>query len=141
MLLSLHAFYYRQPPVGEPPSLTIPGDKLEGTDEALTAPSSPLMASTITSLSKFWRILNPIIKMFVPGKHRSPLSQRLTLAFAEEIFQELLSWADENLLEVTNGGTLDKPHQFLVMQYVPEMRICLQLVYLQFSAASGSTRQ
>lgn len=138
---SLHAFYYRQLPVGVPPSMTIPGDKAQDTDEPLTDPSSPFVASTTTSLCKFWRILNPIIKLFVPEEHQSPLSQRLTLAIAEDTFQKLLSWADENLLKGTKDGNLDQPHHVLVMQYVSTLRTRLkitQLTLIQHLVSYGS---
>lgn len=72
------------------------------------------MVSTITSLCKFWRILHPVVRRYVPEGDKP--SQGLTLATAEEVLQELLSWADGNLTECNEGGNLNQPHHELVMQ-------------------------
>lgn len=74
------------------------------------------MVPTITSLCKFWRILQPIVKRYVPDGDQAPQSQGLTLAIAEEVLQKLLSWADENLTECNESGNLNQPHYVLVMQ-------------------------
>ena len=74
------------------------------------------MVSTITSLSKFWRILNPVIKLLVPEGDQPPQHQELTLATAEELLQKLLSWADGSLTECHESGNLNQPHHVLVMQ-------------------------
>ena len=97
-----------------PPELPIPGDGHGDVSEALTGPSSPFMVPTITSLCKFWRILYPIVKSYVAEGDQP--SRGLTLATAEEILQELLSWADGNLTECNEGGNLNQPHHVLVMQ-------------------------
>ena len=72
------------------------------------------MVSTITSLCKFWRILHPVVTRYVPESGKS--SQGITLATAEDVLQELLSWADDNLTECNEGGNLNQPHHVLVMQ-------------------------
>jgi hypothetical protein len=72
------------------------------------------MVSTITSLFKFWRILHPIVRHYVPEGYQQ--SQRLTLATAEDVLQKLLSWADDNLRECNEAGNLNQPHHVLVMQ-------------------------
>jgi hypothetical protein len=113
---SLHAFHYRQPPFGDPPLLPIPGEGVGDVSEALTDPASPFMVTTITSLSKFWRILHPVIKRLVSEGDRLPQHQELNLATAEEILQKLLSWADANLTECHESGNLNQPHHVLVMQ-------------------------
>jgi hypothetical protein len=72
------------------------------------------MVSTITSLCKYWQILHPIVKRYVPAGDQ--LSQGLTLATAEDFLQELLLWADANLTECNENGDLNQPHHVLVMQ-------------------------
>ena len=74
------------------------------------------MVTTFTSLCKFWRILHPIVKRYVPEGNQHPKSQELTLATAEEVLQQLLSWADSNLTECNDSGNLNQPHHVLVMQ-------------------------
>lgn len=74
------------------------------------------MVSTIPSLCKFWRILQPIVKLLVPNGDQFPGNRKLTLSAAEEVFKELLSWADDNLMEYSEDGNLNKPHYVLVMQ-------------------------
>lgn len=74
------------------------------------------MVPTIPSLCKFWRILQPIVKLLVPDGDQFPANRKITLSVAEEIFKELLSWADDNLMEYSEDGNLNKPHHVLVMQ-------------------------
>lgn len=40
----------------------------------------------------------------------------MSIALAEHTFQNLLSWADDSLPNVTESGTLGQPHHVLVMQ-------------------------
>jgi hypothetical protein len=82
----------------------------------LADPPSPFMAPTITSLCKFWRILRPVVKIWVPDADQHPRSRKLTLSTAEEVFHKLLSWADENLKDCNEDGNLNQPHHVLVMQ-------------------------
>jgi hypothetical protein len=72
------------------------------------------MVLTITSSFKFWRILYPIVKRYVPEGDQP--SQGLTLAAAEDVLQQLLLWADGNLTECNYSGNLNQPHHVLVMQ-------------------------
>ena len=74
------------------------------------------MVPTIASLCRFWRILHPIIEIWMPDEHHYPLAQRFTLATAEETFQKLLVWADENLIETPNTEVACRPHHVLVIQ-------------------------
>jgi hypothetical protein len=98
--------------------LPIPGNGSGDVNEALTDPASSSMVSTITSLSKFWCILNPVIKLLVPEGDQLPQHKELTLDTAEDILQKLLSWADGNLTECHESGNLNQPHHVLVMQCV-----------------------
>jgi hypothetical protein len=72
------------------------------------------MVSTLTSLCKFWRVLHPIVKRYVPEGDQP--SHGLTLATAEDVVQKLLLWADGNLTECNADGNLNQPHHVLVMQ-------------------------
>ena len=74
------------------------------------------MVPTITSLSKLWRVLYPIVRLYVPGGGQHLQSQGLTPATAEDVLQKLLSWADDNLTECNEDGNVNQPHHVLVMQ-------------------------
>ncbi|KAM0717809.1 hypothetical protein Q7P37_006141 [Cladosporium fusiforme] len=107
--------YLKQPPVGELPSCPIPDRKASASPDE-TFPSASYMGDTFTSLCEMWRIIQPVIELYVLGDSRRPLSERLSLDAAERTFQQLLSFADEHLSETDNGEvTKRRPHHVLVM--------------------------
>lgn len=74
------------------------------------------MGETLPTLCNFWRILHSVALAYHKGASSKPEtpSQRVTLAFAELKFRELLSWA-----EAMPAGLVphdDSPHHVVVLQ-------------------------
>lgn len=89
--------YYLDPPIPFPPMLPVPGDAktLMGSPK-LVWPAHPLpayMGRTFPKISSLWVIVQEINSIYVPTD-RTPLAERVPLAFAELKCRKLLAWAE-----------------------------------------------
>lgn len=87
---------YGGEPISYPPALPRPGDESrEGVGETQW-PAHPLpsyVGCTFTALCRLWSTVQEVLAVYnIP--HDTALAARIPLSFAEEKYQNLLSWAD-----------------------------------------------
>jgi hypothetical protein len=96
--LTYRSIYYPEEAISFPPLLPIPGDAERRTEFKLplTWPSHPVpayMGQTFQTLSKLWVMIQEINMLYVLTD-KKPLSQRVSLSYAEAKYQSLLHWSD-----------------------------------------------
>lgn len=103
---SYRSTFFPDKPIEFPPLLPIPGEAIRLTGSSkIVWPPHPLPVyggQTCPTLSKLWVIIQEIESIYTLTD-RTPLADRVTLAFAESKYQELLAWADTVLPHMLRG--------------------------------------
>jgi hypothetical protein len=105
-----------------PPILPIPGYPTKVTSPyPFIWPPHPLpvyMTQTFTTLCEFWIIVQEIDSVYLL-KGSTPLSDRVSLAFAESKYRKLLAWASELPQQMIRDES--STHDILFFQYAYEV--------------------
>jgi hypothetical protein len=105
-----------------PPILPIPGDPIRVPSLypfAWPPHALPVyMTQTFSTLCKFW-IINQEIDAVYLLKGSMPLTDRVSLAFAESKYRKLLAWASELPRQMIRDES--STHDILFLQYAPEV--------------------
>lgn len=99
---------YGGKPVAYPPILPLPGKSDRGivgtSDIQLPAHSLPhYMGGTFTAMCELWSIVQEVLAMYNIPRDES-LAEKVSLAFAEQKYQKLLSWADSLARELERNS-------------------------------------
>ncbi|KAI9151383.1 hypothetical protein HJFPF1_08585 [Paramyrothecium foliicola] len=92
--LSVHASYYTEGPIAFPPILPVPGrPSSESTYSWPAHPQPDYLGHTFSAWCKLWTIAQEIQNLY-HRKDDTRLQDTVPFAFAEQKFQNLLSWAN-----------------------------------------------
>ncbi|KAF5694350.1 Aromatic peroxygenase [Fusarium denticulatum] len=129
--LTIHVLYYHHKHIRFPPALPIPGGR--GMDERFDA-GSKFLGKMFPNTCRLWVLAQEVLGVYSFAK--SPISERVPLAFAEGKYQKLLVWA----------GTLDS-HMKRVDGCPPEVmvfhilfHVVTTMIFRPFIAMPRSTR-
>jgi hypothetical protein len=92
--LTFYSTHYAADPIAYPPSLPVPGDTNRRSG-GLVWPPHPVpnyLGQSITNLYKLWPMIQDFGHVY-DFTNPMPLSERVTLSFAESTYQKLLVWA------------------------------------------------
>lgn len=98
MFCRFHATMYGGEPIACPPALPLPGEgnrgKSDTNDTRWPVHSLPAyMGCTFKAMCRLWSIVQEVL-IFYNSPPTIALTERTPLSFAEQKYQELLSWAD-----------------------------------------------
>ncbi|TVY67688.1 putative transcriptional regulatory protein [Fusarium oxysporum f. sp. cubense] len=129
--LTIHVIYYHHKHIRFPPALPIPGER--GMDERLGS-MSEFLGKMFPNTCRLWVIAQEVLGVYSFAK--SPISERVPLAFAEGKYQKLLVWAgtlDSNMKRIDGC-----PPEVMVFHIL--FHVVTTMIFRPFIAMPRSTR-
>ncbi|RBR09333.1 uncharacterized protein FIESC28_09941 [Fusarium coffeatum] len=135
--LTFYSTHYAADPINYPPALPVPGDTNRQSG-GLVWPPHPIpefLGHNITNICKLWPIIQGFGHVY-SFTNPVPLSERVTLAFAESTYQKFLAWADALDLKMKrNDNSVSHVYFFHALYHASIVRL-----FQPFLHASAHTR-
>ncbi|CAG7557447.1 unnamed protein product [Fusarium equiseti] len=129
--LTFYSTHYAADPIAYPPSLPIPGDTNRRSG-GLVWPPHPVpnyLGQSMTNLYKLWPMIQDFGHVY-DFTNPVPLSERVTLSFAESTYQKLLVWATAlDLRMKRNEDSLSHVYFFHALYHATIVRLFQPFLY------------